>query len=281
MIKKCFVITELGNPFSWTQEYINHVQRLKKDGWYWKIFTPNSYWVPSDGNVQVIPMTAEQFADLVEKKLAVRPNMWITEKGVPSVHVTDFYMFTGRIFEDYLEDVDYWGVTNMDIVYGNLSKFLPDTELIKYDVWTDDVGADGGRVNGIFSLWKNNDYINNLCSQIPNWVEKLQQQPCPKCMGTGDHHTLYGTDEIDMVPIMQELEEKGQVRYGYPTYFPFHSYDRLHQHIPKPNLRLYEDGSLYELIKDEIYPDGLGMFDGYTGKEIMYFHFIRTKEWPL
>lgn len=281
MLNKTFVITEFGTPFSWTQEYINHVQRLGKDGWNWKIFTPNKYDTPRGGNVEIISMTAEEFADLVEEKMGVKPNMFITPKGVPSVHVTDFYVFTGLIFEDYLEDIDYWGITNMDIVYGDLSKFLPDEELLKYDVWTDDVGPEGGRVNGIFSLWKNIPRINRLCLYVPNWKEKLAQAPCPKCMGEGNSHTLYGTDEIDMVSIMQRLANQKDVEYGYPPHFPLHSYDRLHQHVPKPNLKLFDDGSLYEIIKDEVYPDGLGMFDGNTGKEIMLFHFSHSKKWPL
>lgn len=282
MLNKTFVITEFGEPFSWTQKYIDHVAHLDFDGWNWKIFTPNKYEHNSP-NVEVVPMTAEEFVGLVEKKLGVRPNMFITPKGVPSVHVTDFYVFTGLIFEDYLDAsrVDYWGITNMDIVYGNLSKFLPDSELIKCDVWTDDVGPEGGRVNGIFSLWRNSKWVNNLCMEIPGWEQKLTMPPCPKCMGTGDQHTLAGTDEIDMVPIMQDLAKQGAIEYGYPPHYPFHSYDRLPQHMPIPNLKLFSDGSLYEIVKDQIYPDGLGMFDGGTGKEIMYFHFIRTKTWPL
>lgn len=279
MLKKVFIITEFGTPFSWTQKYIDNASKLAKDGWYWKIFTPNKY--ESTENVEVVDMSAEQFSELVDKKLGVKPNMFLSPKGVPSVHITDFYMFTGLIFEDYLKDADYWGVTNMDIVYGRLSHFLPDKELSRYEVWTDDVGPEGGRVNGIFSLWKNTEKINRLCMNILDWRLKLIQPPCPKCMGEGNSHTLYGTDEIDMVPIMQELSKKGEVSYGYPKYYPFHSYDRLHQHIPKPNLELHEDNSLYEIIKDEVFPDGLGMFNGNTGKEIMYFHFIRTKEWPL
>lgn len=282
MLNKTFIITEFGNPFSWTQKYIDHVQFLKKDGWNWKIFTPNTYNVPEGGNVEVVPMTATQFAVLVEEKLGVKPQMFITQKGVPSVHITDFYVFTGLIFEDYLKDVDYWGITNMDIVYGNLSKFLPDSELRGYDVWTDDVGPEGGRVNGIFSLWRNTERINKICLRVPNWRAKLSALPCPKCLGEEEqHHHLFGTDEIDMVPIMQQLASSRTISYGYPPYYPYHSYDRLRQHLPEPRLSIKPDGSLYELFPDSLHPNGVGMFDGMTGKEIMYFHFIRTKEWPI
>ena len=43
MLNKTFVITEFGSPFSWTQKYIDNVQRLGEFGWHWKIFTPNKY----------------------------------------------------------------------------------------------------------------------------------------------------------------------------------------------------------------------------------------------
>lgn len=276
MLNKTFVITELGEPFSWTQKYIDHVQHLKKDGWSWKIFTPNKYDVPEGGNVEVVPMTAEEFADLVEKKLTIRPQMYITDKGVPSVHVTDFYVFTGLIFEDYLLDTDYWGITNMDIVYGNLSKFLSDQELMKYDIWTDDVKNGKGVVNGIFSLWKNHHHVNTLCYRIPSWGAKIAQDPCPKCAGSGLHHHLYGTDEIDMVPILQKLADEGAIKYGHPQYYPLHSYDRLEQHVPDIKLEIKDDGSLWERFRDT---DPHGDSDR-AGREIAYFHFIRSKEWP-
>ncbi len=275
MLNKTFVITEFGSPFSWTQKYIDNVQRLGEFGWHWKIFTPNKY--ESKGNVEIVHTTAEEFADLVEKKLAIKPQMFITPEGVPSVHVTDFYVFTGKIFEDYLVNVDYWGITNMDIVYGRLEHFLTDNTLEKFDIWTDDVDAFGqGLINGIFSLWANTDKVNNLCLRIPNWQAKIAQDPCPKCMGIKDAgHTLYGTDEIDMVPITQNAHLKNQIMLGCPKYYPMHSYDRLEQHVPDVKLEIQNDGSLWEKFADTN-PHGVP----FAAREIAYFHFIKTKEWP-
>jgi hypothetical protein len=172
--------------------------------------------------------------------------------------------------------MDYWGITNMDVVYGNLDHFIPDSELEKYDVWTDDVKDGKPVVNGVFSLWKNIDEINNLCYQIPDWREKLTCDPCPKCMGVQDQiHHLYGTDEIDMVPIVQNLPKTGDFeRVGCPPHYPLHTYDRLEQHIPEPKLRVFPDGSLYELYKDFAKPELE------FGREVMYFHFSYTKKWP-
>lgn len=277
MITKCFVITEFGKPLGWTQTYINEVQHLKKDGWYWKIFTPNKYTVPNDGNVEIIPFSVGDFNDLVEEKLTIRPQLFVSKSGVPSVHITDFYVFTGLIFDEWLKDVNYWGITNLDIVYGNLSKFISDEKIEKSDIWTDDVDRETGEgiINGIFSLWKNIPYVNNLCYKIPNWQAKIAQDPCPKCSGKGHNHTLYGTDEIDMVRVTQRESWVGILQLGYPKYYPLHSYDRLQQHVPEVKLERKEDGSLWELFQD-VAPT----VKPFVGREIPYFHFSYTKKWP-
>lgn len=275
MITKCFVITEFGKPFEWTQKYIDQLEPLAKNSWRWLIFTPNPY--KGNSACAVIPMDIQQFNELCQKTLGVNPNMFITQSGVPSLHITDFYVFTGRIFAEYLKGMDYWGITNMDVVYGNLSTFLPDEELQKYDIWTDDVKNEKPVVNGVFSLWKNIDEVNNLCYKIPNWREKLTTSACPKCSGTGDGHHLFGTDEIDMVPIVQWYPDKGdQHKVGCPKHYPMHSYDRLIQHYPVANLKRFEDNSLWERFVDMAPTSVL-----FGAREIPYFHFSYTKQWPI
>lgn len=270
MLKKTFIITQFGTPHAWTQEFIDNVQHLEKDGWYWKVFTPNK--LESKGNVEIVPMTTDQFNDLCEQKLGVRPNLYMTEKGVPSVHMTDFYTAGGVLFDDYLKDSDYWGIANIDMVFGNLSKFLPDSELEKYDVWTDDPKS----FNGIFSLFRNGYTANGLFKRVKHWDSKLEIAPCPKCTGTGGNHTLWGTDEYDMTEVLRVAN----IKIGRPKYYPLHSHDRLEQHVPEVKLELKEDGSLYELFKDINGPQWIHAHP-YIGHEIPYFHFLKTKKWPL
>ncbi len=273
-LKKCFVLTQFGSPHKWTEQFLENVGKLGKYGWYWKIFTSNKYENVPD-NVEIVPMTTDQFNDLVEDKLGVRPNMFMTQAEVPSVHVTDFYVFTGLIFEDYLKGFDFWGITNIDIVYGRLDRFISDKELEQYDVWTDDIKV----INGIFCLFRNRPDINNLCKEIPFWKEKVGQKPCQRCLGNGYDHTLYGTDEYDMTEVMLKVEKEGRARYGHPKYHPIHSHDRLEQHVPDVKLKIEDDGSLYEFFEDIHGPDWIHARK-LLGKQIAYYHFIRTKEWP-
>jgi len=275
MLNKVFLISEFGAPFEWTQKYIDNVAKLEPFGWKWKIFTPNKY-VDVPKNVEIVDMTIEQYTELVEKKLGVKPNMFITEKGVPSVHVTDFYPFSGVIFEDYIKDADFWGITNMDVVYGRLDHFLPDSALEDCDVFTDDVAT----INGVFSLYRNNEMVNNMFRHVPEWQKVLESIPCKKCVEGGETtHTLYGFDEYTMTQVMRMLVEKTDIRYKFPPYYPVHSHDRLENHVPDIKLEFQADGSLWELYKDMKSPNWIHARPQ-IGREVFYFHFCDTKKWP-
>lgn len=274
-LSKVFLITEFGAPFAWTPKYLENVAKLGEYGWYWKIFTPNKYEnVPA--NVEIVNMTIEEYSDLVEQKLGVNPKLTITKYGTPSKHITDYYIFSGVVFEDYIKDFDFWGITNMDVVYGRLDHYLPDTYLQDCDVFTDDVDA----INGVFCLWRNNSEINNLFKNIPDWQNIISQSECLRCTTGVGKHTLFVSDEFMMTEIMRETS----VCYKYPPYDPWHSYDRLEQHYPTPKLSIKSDGSLYEHYND-VFAEDLAydpnFTKGYRGREILFFHFSYSKKWPL
>jgi hypothetical protein len=256
MLKKIFTETQFGDPHPWSNEYFQNVGKLGATGWYFKIFTPNKYEnLPS--NVEIIPMTLEEFNTLIENKLGVNPHSYL-KNGVPTKPVSDFYVAHGKIFEDYLKDADYWGFTNWDIVYGQLSRFIPDELLAKCDIFSDEINT----INGIFTLVRNNEKMNNLFKEIPDWEMKLTT------------HKLFGTDEYDFTKVAQTIPN-----FLFPKYYPLHSHDRLEQHLPEPKLSLKEDGSLWELFNDVKHPNWEHARP-LVGREIPYFHFITTKKWP-
>jgi len=270
MLTKTFVLLQFGTPHAWMPQFIEHVQGLGARGWQWLIATPHD--LGAHGNVRTVSMTAEQFAARCHQVTGVLPNMFVTQSGVPSVHVTDFCVANGELFADELQGSDYWGITNLDVVYGRLDRFIPDADLADHDVWTDDVGV----INGVFTLCRNAPEVNALYRQIPDWQAKFGQPPCPRCCGAGGEHTLFGTDEYDLT----EVIKTSPLRYGWPKPFPLHSYDRLEQHVPRPKLARGDDGSLWELFADTA-PPAWQHAHSHFGREVMYFHFSTSKTWPL
>lgn len=256
MLKKIFLQTQFGLLHPWTDQYFQNIAPLGATGWYWYIFTPNKYENIPD-NVKIIPMTIEEFDTLMEKKIGVNPHNFLVN-GVPSKHVSDFYMAHGKIFEDYIKDADFWGFTNWDIVYGRLSHFIPDELLTHADIFSDDINT----INGIFTLIRNNEKMNNLFKEIPDWDNKFRV------------HQLIGTDEYDFTEVARKIPN-----FVTPKYYPLHSHDRLKHQIPEPCLSMKEDGSLWELAEDIGAPKWEHARP-FIGKEIMYYHFQRTKSWP-
>jgi hypothetical protein len=153
-------------------------------------------------------------------------------------------------------------------VFGRLDHFLPDGYLETLDVFTDDTKA----INGCFTLFRNNEKCNNLFKEIPNWKEAFTASPCPKCTTGEGEHTLTGTDEYGMTKAMLS---SGLV-YKRPLYFPLHGHDRLQNH----EIELEEDGTLYELNRDLEPPSWENAIPVF-GREILFFHFQKTKRWPL
>jgi hypothetical protein len=122
-------------------------------------------------------------------------------------------------------------------------------------------------INGIFCLYRNSYRINRLFEHVPHWQSMFTT------------HEPFGFDEIHMTRAIRELAAEGKVRFKYPPYFGLHSYDRLIQHTPKPNIYFAEDGGLIERFEDSrISPPASR---DHFGREIAMFHFSRTKAWPL
>lgn len=62
------------------------------------------------------------------------------------------------ILEDDLKPYDFWGCTDLDLVYGQIDKFVFDDLLKENDV----IAARPWYLTGFFFLFRNNDRINNL-----------------------------------------------------------------------------------------------------------------------
>ena len=64
----------------------------------------------------------------------------------------DYKTLYGLIFKHYLEEYDYWGHCDLDLIWGNLEHFFVENELTKYDRFL---------YLGHLSLYRNNDNVNN------------------------------------------------------------------------------------------------------------------------
>lgn len=256
MLKKVFLQVMFGGKIPWFDQYVEDVQFLEKYGWYWKIFTPCK--IKGKGNLEVIPMSIEEFDKRIEDRCGVIPHNYIDPSfNAPHKLTSDYYPAYGLLMNEYLNDFDYWGHTNWDVVYGRLDHFYPDYLLKEYEIIADE----NNEISGPFTFYKNNDKINNLFKRVDGWKEMFTK------------HELFTFDEKHMTKLVQKLSREENLNFYTPGKFPFHGYDRFFHHKPKSQLERKPDGSLYELFDDFITHRKMG-------REISFFHFSYSKEYP-
>lgn len=239
MRKKVFLSPLFQFPIPWMDQYIDNFNKLGED-WHHFIFTDLD--LKSRGNVTVVPMNNDQFASLVEQKTGVRPYV-----PAPSPKFGDTRPAFGKIFEDYIHDFDYWGHTDFDVVFGRVDRFITDELLEHCDIFSNDPDA----INGIFSLYRNNEKVNNLFRDVPGWAEIFKDE------------RYHAFDEQEYSELIRTLSAEGEILF-IDKFWQEHDNQPLHK--PEPILVMDLDGTLRNRN---------------TGKEMMMFHFRRTKRWPL
>ena len=81
------------------------------------------YLLPS--NVSIEYMTFESFRDKVQKCFDFEISLNVPYK------LCDFKPAYGYIFEEYLKGYDYWGYADLDMIFGDITRFLPNGQYDK------------------------------------------------------------------------------------------------------------------------------------------------------
>jgi hypothetical protein len=116
------------------------------------IFTDSDYDGVFPSNVKIIPFTLAQFNELATQKLAFKVAVKKPYK------LCDFKPTYGLLFSEYLVEYDFWGITDIDVIYGRIREFMTDELLDEYDL----VCVRHDYITACCMLFKNNEYVNTL-----------------------------------------------------------------------------------------------------------------------
>ena len=148
----------------WPPWFMHFLRSCERNSFlHWKIFT-NISPCEAPNNVEFIPFSAEEFKTLAEEKLGIKPTFTDPYK------VCDFRITFGKLFEDHLKGYDYWGHGDIDLVYGNLEKFIAPLFPYQYDV----ISLAYNRLTGHLGFLRNTPAIVNSYKKLDNWKETLE-----------------------------------------------------------------------------------------------------------
>ncbi len=174
----------------------------------------------------------------------------VVDANVPLNHIKfcDLKPAYGDIFKEHIASYDFWGICDMDIVWGNIRKFITDDLLEKYDI----ISSLENMISGHFTIFKNHE--KNL------YIYKNEGRH--KEVFVSSKHLRY--DEVGFTNIVSKLEKEGQIKVFWD--------EKLIQSGIKSEMHqeyfldrwLYKNGSVYDLYD-------------INKKEYMYLHFINWK----
>ena len=125
MKKCCFIIPYFGKFPNYFQLFLNSCQC--NPDFQWLLFTDDHDMYTYPLNVKVVYMSYEDF----RKNIQMHFDFPIV---IPTVHkLCDFKPAYGYLFEEYIKDFMFWGYCDLDLILGNLSRFLTDEILRCYD----------------------------------------------------------------------------------------------------------------------------------------------------
>jgi hypothetical protein len=193
-------------------------------------------------NIEFVKTTLEELNEKINSALGAK--VPLTPRKI-----CDIRPAYAQVFEEHINDYDFWGFCDVDIVWGDIRSFLFDDDLDKYDI----ISSRKNNSSGHFTIFKNQPHLNTLYESIPNFQEKLilaKLQRMDEEGLTEYLHTKQSQSSTEMIKIKWNniLCNQENGRDSHQDYY----LDRW----------LWKDGK---------------MRNTKTGQEVMYLHFINSK----
>lgn len=213
--KIVFIINYLGE-FPWYFPYFLKSCAFNPDIDF-KIFSDNN--IPPSvkpSNVELINYSLDQF----NKDAAIALSIDI--KLREAYKLCDFKPAYGYIFAEYIKEYDFWGYCDIDLIFGNVRRFMDDELLSKYDV----ISARHDYLTGCFALYRNKHNINTLFKQSKDWKKVFRDNAnfffdetnfAFEEFGNGVHYSLIKTEIESMTHVVRRLYEEKEIN----AYFEF------------------------------------------------------------
>ena len=117
-------------------------------------------------NVTVIPFSLAAFNALATQQLGLAINVQAPYK------LCDLRPAFGDIFEEYLRDFDFWGYSDVDVLFGDLRAFLTDDLLTGHDV----IATREEYLSGHFTLSRNTEAVCRLYEASADYRRVFQSE---------------------------------------------------------------------------------------------------------
>lgn len=214
-------------------------------------------------NTEFHSCSYEDYCDLVSKRLGIDYHCSQPYK------LTDLKPFIGVIHEPELRRYDFWGMGDIDLVYGDLGMVVNDENMLRYDVLT----THNYHIAAHCCFCRNNDYYRTLCFKIKDWKRKITTET-PMSLDEGEWSDLV----CPYIRIIRRTHKYLCRQLGMHYFKTLDLFNPiLHR---KVLLREYWTSPQPKMGEQWIYNVEKGILQDNVGRELPYLHFLFFKKTP-
>ena len=155
------VICYLGK-LPWYFDYFIHSCKYNPSISFIIVTDDTTYSKPIPTNIKFVYKTLSEINEQASTKLGLTVNI---KNGYK---LCDFKPTYGILFPELLQDYDFWGHGDIDMVFGSIRDFITE-EVLKNDV----ISVRHDFLTGQFLLFRNNEKMNNLFSLSKDYKKVL------------------------------------------------------------------------------------------------------------
>lgn len=237
-----FIIPYFGKWPIWFPAFIKSCESNPTINWifFTDCLIPSAY----PANLKFVDVSIEDMTVLFSNTIGVKINIQ------HPVKFCDLKPTYGHVFEEYLKDYDFWGFCDIDIIWGDIRKFITEEMLEQYDL----ISSRKNTISGHFTIFRNNLY-NRLLYKTGEFYKELFKA------------TEYRWfDESTFASIVEEKKQKAELKVWWDEYLVNHERG---------------SDSHQEYYLDRWVFDNGKLFDRGNGLDLkiehMYLHFINWK----
>ena len=246
-MKSCFVILYYGKFPVWFPLFLKSCEYNSEVNWL--IVTDNPYSNKIPSNIKFVNLSLKNLNQIVNRKLNC--DVTLNPKKLP-----DYKPMCGFLFSEYLVDYDYWGWCDIDLIFGDIKKYM-ETYMGTYDCvsFAEEPNA---FPYGACTIIRNNKKMNELFKQSKDLDYVLESIECLQ----------FDEDWTGKIESIGHVMKNSKINFLRVTTGQDDS--RLKLGNPRPKRNRVGVKKRWKLLWTE------GKL--YRGKtELMFFHFFRTK----
>ncbi|GAA5315038.1 MAG: hypothetical protein AseanaTS_02420 [Candidatus Pelagadaptatus aseana] len=204
-------------------------------------------------------MEFSEYKSLVSSKLDVDFN---PESAYKLCDIKPAY---GLLHYEEIEEFDFWGFCDIDLIFGDIRSFMTDEVLSRFDF----VSAFGRRVSGHFFLVRNNVENNSVFKKCADWKVAFEDV---------EHHCFDEKSFSDLF-IKFKNHPDWSKRLLSKIFLPLSRRSLFKERYSTPGLRYdWVDGS--RNFPTEWYWNSGVLTNNAASENFLYFHFLKWKrEW--